>query len=101
MARPLTAAFVGKVRPGPTRREIPDGGCPGLHLIVQPSGTKSWALRYRRPDKRPAKLVLGTVFDPAEDEPAISPVIGGHHTLAAARRLVAELRHQIAQGRDP
>ena len=28
-------------------------------------------------------------------------MIGGHLTLAGARRLVAELRHEIAQGRDP
>jgi integrase len=101
MAKPLTAAAVRKFRPGGLRREIPDGACPGLHLVIQPTGAKSWALRYRRPDKRTAKLVLGSVFDLAAGEPETPPVIGGHLTLAAARRLVAELRHQIAQGRDP
>lgn len=119
MAKALTAVAVKKHRPGKKRREIPDGGCPGLHLVVQPSGAKSWALRYRRPDKRTAKLVLGSVFvrdDPDKrtpklvpgsefgrdvSEPDTGPVIGGHLTLAAAHRLVAELRHQIAQGRDP
>ncbi|WP_369719723.1 Arm DNA-binding domain-containing protein [Bradyrhizobium sp. LLZ17] len=108
MAKTLTAAAVKNYRPGKKRREIPDGGCPGLHLVVQPSGAKSWALRYRRPDKRTAKLVLGSVFerdgqerDNKLEEPDTKPVIGGHLTLAAAHLLVAELRHQIAQGRDP
>ncbi|MCK1732947.1 tyrosine-type recombinase/integrase [Bradyrhizobium sp. 138] len=101
MAKPLTAAAVRKLRPSNVRREIPDGACPGLHLIVQPTGTKSWALRYRRPDKRPAKLVLGSVYDVDVVDCEEPPVIGGHLTLAGARRIVAELRHQLAQGRDP
>ena len=101
MAKPLTATAIAAFKPGSTRREIPDGGSPGLHLVIQPSGQKSWALRYRRPDKRSAKLAIGRVFDKAGAEPETPPVIGGVLTLAAARRLVAELRHEIAQGRDP
>jgi hypothetical protein len=104
MAKVLTAVAVKNHRPGKKRREIPDGGCPGLHLVVQPSGAKSWALRYRRPDQRTAKLVLGSVFKQdgkKPKEPDTEPVIGGHLTLAAAHHLVGELRHQIAQGRDP
>jgi integrase len=101
MAKVLTAAGVAKLRPAATRREIPDGGCPGLHLVVQPSGAKSWALRYRRPNKQSAKLVLGSVYEKEGKEPETDPVIGGHLTLAAAHRLVTALRHQIAQGRDP
>jgi integrase len=101
MTKALTAAAIKKIRATSKRLEIPDGGCRGLHLVVQTSGSKSWALRYRRPDKRPAKLHLGTVYDPDEGEPETPPIIGGHLTLAAAHRLVGELRHQIAQGRDP
>ncbi|MBR0797961.1 tyrosine-type recombinase/integrase [Bradyrhizobium jicamae] len=102
MAKSLTAAAVASCRPAKARRELPDGGCPGLHLVVQPTGSKSWALRYRRPDRRTAKLVIGSVFErDGRQEPSTDPVIGGHLTLAAARRLVAELRHDIAQGRDP
>jgi integrase len=101
MSKPLTAAAVEKTRPGKDRREIPDGGCRGLYLIVQPSGAKSWALRFRRPSGKPAKLVLGSVYAAAPKEPDTMPAIGGHLTLAAAHRLVTELRHQIAQGRDP
>src|SRR5262245_21153459 len=47
MAKSLTAIAVEKARAGSVRREIPDGGCRGLYLVVQPSGVKSWALRYR------------------------------------------------------
>ena len=101
MAKALTAGAVAKLKPASQRAEIPDSGCPGLYLIVQPSGAKSWALRFRRPDGRPAKLALGSAYTNASKEPDAAPVLGGHLTLAAAHRLVAELRHQIAQGRDP
>jgi integrase len=46
-AQKLTAKAVENAKPGANRREIPDGGQPGLYLIVQPSGRKSWAARYR------------------------------------------------------
>jgi len=55
----LSAIAVKNIRPGKARREIPDSGCPGLYLIVQISGAKSWALRFRRPNGTPAKLTLG------------------------------------------
>jgi integrase len=100
MTTTLTATAVRNARPARARRELPDGACPGLHLTVEPSGSKRWALRYRRPDGRSARLVLGSVYV-ADKEPSEEPVIGGHLTLAGARRLVAALRHEIAQGRDP
>jgi hypothetical protein len=56
MANKLTAVSVANARPGPQRREISDGGS-GLYLIVQPSGRKSWAIRYRFAGK-PKKLTL-------------------------------------------
>ena len=40
MSKPLTAAAVAKMKPGNARREIPDGGCPGLYLVIQPAGAK-------------------------------------------------------------
>jgi integrase len=102
LTKALTAAAVRLAKASRDRREIPDGGCVGLNLLVQPSGAKSWALRYRRPDGRPAKLTLGSVFaNDRQTEPDTAPTIGGHLTLAAARRLVGELRHEIARGRDP
>jgi integrase len=102
LTKALTAAAVRLAKASHDRREIPDGGCVGLNLVVQPSGAKSWALRFRRPDGRPAKLTLGSVFaNDRQTEPNTAPIIGDHLTLAAARRLVGELRHEIAQGRDP
>jgi len=50
MATDLTAQGVkaAKARNG-KRTEIPDGAVRGLYLVVQPSGAKSWAIRYRHP----------------------------------------------------
>src|SRR5262245_8027767 len=103
MAKVLTAAAVSRLKPDKTGcREIADGGAVGLYLLVYSSGRKSWALRYRRPgSQRPAKLILGSVFDADKAELDAKPVIGGHLSLAAARRLVGELKHEIAIGKDP
>jgi integrase len=99
MAKPLTAAAVLRLRPGPERREIRDGGAQGLHLIIQPSGFKSYALRFRRPSGQTAKLTLGPA-DLSGRESETEPVIGQPLTLASARRLAAELHRQRALGKD-
>ncbi len=42
--------------PGDTRRrrrEVPDGLVNGLYLVCQPSGARSWAVRYRTPPAHP------------------------------------------------
>ena len=41
------------------RTETPDGRISGLYLITQPSGARSWALRYRT-NGAPRKLTLGS-----------------------------------------
>jgi integrase len=102
VSKPLTAQAVAKMKAtGDLPREVADTSAPGLYLVIYPSGKKSWALRFRRPDRRTAKLVLGSVnlIGDARRDP--DPVVGGHLTLAAARRLVAALKHQIAMGKDP
>jgi integrase len=99
MTKALTAAAVAKYRAGRNRREITDGTS-GLRLVIQPSGAKSWAMRFRRPSGKTAKLTLGTVDDNGGED-AGEPVLGGHLSLAAARRLSAEARRQLALGRDP
>jgi len=58
MAKVLSAKAVETAKPQASRREIPDGGLPGLYLVVQPSGAKSWAVRYRHNGK-PRKFTLG------------------------------------------
>jgi integrase len=100
MARRLTAGAVAKLKAGKGRREIADSACPGLYLVVQPSGVRSWAFRYRRPSGATAKMTLGTA-DVAGMEGDGSPALGGHLTLAAARALATEQRRQVALGRDP
>jgi integrase len=51
----LTAA---SVQPRAGRREYADAALPGLYLIVQPSGVKSWAYRTRV-NRKPVKITLG------------------------------------------
>ncbi len=86
MAKALTAKTVEKMQPNPERRrEIPDGLLPGLYLVVQPSGAKSWAIRFRANGKT-AKVTLGRF-------PAIE--------LAKARELARDQLEAVAKGRDP
>jgi integrase len=81
----LTALNVETWKPKPHRQEVLDKD--GLYFIVQPSGVKSWALRYRRKgDGKAIKHTLG-------EFPAI--------TLKAARAAATELRAEIARGADP
>ena len=58
---------------------------PGLYLVVQPCGARSWAVRYRR-GGRPRKHTLGPY-------PAID--------LKTARELAGKALRAVAEGRDP
>ncbi len=84
-APPLTARMIDGVPPSDKRREVPDGLLPGLYLVVQQSGAKSWAVRYRI-DRRPRKMTLGPY-------PRLS--------LAMAREAAREALRQVAEGKDP
>ncbi|ACK84216.1 tyrosine-type recombinase/integrase [Methylorubrum extorquens] len=82
----LTARAVELAKPDPgKRREVPDAALPGLYLVVQPAGGKSWAVRYRAAGK-PRKLTLGPY-----------PRLG----LADAREAARTALHAVAEGRDP
>jgi integrase len=84
MAKKLTARKVEQARPNPSKRiEMPDGGKPGLYLVIQPSGRKSWAVRYRH-NGQPRKLTLD-----------------GFPSLATARRLAQDALDKVAEGHDP
>jgi len=59
MAKVLTVKSVEAAKPDPIKRlEIPDAALTGLYLVVQPSGARSWAYRYRHGGKT-RKLTLG------------------------------------------
>jgi integrase len=100
MAKPLTAIAVAKARAGADRRELPDGGCRGLYLVVQPSGVKSWAARYRYRG-RPTKLTLGSVLIAPRAESDQTPEVGAPLSLASARELCARVLREAQAGRDP
>jgi integrase len=95
----LTVAAVRKLAPQAQRREVRDTLAPGLYLVVQPTGAKSWAMRFRRPDGRPAKLTLGAV-DLSDREAADEPALGGALTLRQARQLANQIDRQRARGVD-
>jgi integrase len=100
MAKALKVPAIKRLKPTTKRREIRDGGSvAGLYLIIQPSGAKSWAARFRRPDGTPAKLTLGRV-DLSSAESKANPEIGAPLTLAAARRLAADIALDRARGVD-
>jgi hypothetical protein len=81
------------------RLELPDEGAHGLYVCVQPSGAKSFAMRFRRPDGRNARLVLGD-FALTKREPNKEPKIGGDLTVGEARLLAQRVHHERASGAD-
>lgn len=99
MATLLTAASVMRLKPRLTRTEIRDAGCPGLILIIQPSGYKSWAMRFRRPNGELTRIALGTVAVEQQETPT-EPAIGMPLTLASARRLATVVNRERSLGRD-
>src|SRR5262249_52206137 len=100
MAKVLTPISVENLRSGAKRYERPDGGCRGLYVVVQPSGVKSWAARYRFRG-RPTKLTLGSVLIEPGAEPNTPPELGAPLGLRAARELAAKALREVAAGVDP
>jgi Arm DNA-binding domain len=80
----LTDLKVRNLKPDKTKRlEIPDGRQAGLYLVLQPSGRRRFAVRYRINGK-PKKLTLKSGL-----------------SLADARRLAANAMYEIEKGDDP
>jgi integrase len=94
-AQRLTQLRVGNAKPKvvdgkPIRIEIPDAVCRGLYLVVQPSGVKSWAVRYRRcSDDQTRKLTL--------ERDGGGALLG----LATARSAASQVMLLVSQGQDP
>ncbi|MCJ2117655.1 integrase arm-type DNA-binding domain-containing protein [Methylobacterium sp. J-001] len=86
VAKVLTMQSVERHKPQSAGRvEIPDAALPGFYLVVQPSGAKSWAVRYRFGGKT-RKFTIGPypLFD-----------------LGSARAAAREALQMAARGRDP
>jgi integrase len=82
MARGFTDIAIRNLKAGDKRREIPDPAARGLYLIIEPSGFKSFAVRFRF-DGKGRKLALGPI------------------ALSAARKAAAHALHEVREGRDP
>lgn len=86
MTRRLTTAACEKLKPDPEKRiEVADSAAQGLRLVVQPTGHKSWAVRYRH-GARWGKVTLGRFPDMSVDE---------------ARQKAVETIALKRQGKDP
>lgn len=73
-----------RYNPAGTGNKLADGG--GLFLLLKPSGSKSWRLKYNRPSGQEDTLVIG-------DYPAVP--------LKLARQKREEAKELLAQGIDP
>ncbi|WVN41775.1 tyrosine-type recombinase/integrase [beta proteobacterium MWH-UniP1] len=83
----LTETLLRQIKPGPTPKKLFDGNGTGLHVILHPSGRKTFALKYYHPiTKKELTYTIGSF-------PLVS--------LREARNRVHELRKQIATGLDP
>lgn len=80
---PLKDVSVRKAKSGPAPRKLADGG--GLHVLIQPTGSKLWRLAYRFAGKQKT-LALGVY-------PAVS--------LEEARRRRDEAKKLLARSIDP
>lgn len=82
----FTTRSVELLKPDPSKRlELPDSTLPGFYLVIQPSGAKSWAVRYRA-DGKPRKFTLGPY-----------PRLG----LGNARERARTALRAVSEGRDP
>ena len=84
-AKRLTREMIERAKPTAARQEIRDAVIPGLRLVVQPTGVKSWALRYTV-GERDRKMTLGNF-------PGLS--------LEEARKAAAVAKGDIIRGIDP
>jgi integrase len=80
----LTDLKVRNLKPDKSKRlEIPDGKQAGLYLVLQPSGKRRFAIRYRI-NGHPKKLTLKSGL-----------------SLADARRTAADAMYEVEKGSDP
>ena len=88
MTRPmLTKETAAAAKPAAARYELRDKKVAGLRLIVQPSGVRTWALRYKLPKGQARRYTIG----------AYSEALG----LDEARKIAAKVKLDVVKGADP
>jgi hypothetical protein len=80
----LTKAVAANAEPETARYELKDTKVVGLRLIIQPSGAKSWAVRYTTPANEDRRFTLGSY-----------PTIG----LDDARKLADSVKRDVLVSR--
>lgn len=94
MAKAITGAALTKLKADPEKRlEIPDGVVTGLYFVIQPTGRKSWAVRYRHYGK-PRKMMLGNYLAGDDAKKAGAE-------LVRIRGEAAAILERVRQGDDP
>jgi integrase len=96
VANAFTMAGVQKMRAGKDRYYKTDPGCPGLSVCVEPNGYKRWTMRFQE-NGAALRLTLGPV-DFSGQEREAEPQIGDPLSLAAARRLTADVKRKRKLG---
>lgn len=82
----LTNRAIENLRPEGTRRIVWDDELPGLGVVIQPTGTKSWVFNYRNADGVQRRFTIGKTSAIAAD---------------VARKKALALRGEIVKDRDP
>ncbi len=93
------AFIVASLKQATTKKQavekpVPD--FPGLYLLTQPTGSQTYAYRYRRPaDGKPTKLTLGPLDKKATGEPQIGASLSPAMAVALWERCRQLLRQRI------
>lgn len=82
---PLTSTQIKNAKPAGKPLTLFDGMETGLHVLLQPNGTKTFRLKIQI-DRKDRRLTLGTFPD---------------MTMAEAREEAGKLKKQVKQGIDP
>lgn len=94
MARPINRLSARSVQTASAKGYHADGG--GLYLLIGPTGTKSWVLRYQRAGKR-REMGLGSVTVVSLQE-ARAAALAQRKVLAAGDDPIAARRAAMAAG---
>jgi len=99
--RPKSSLNVDNYKAKDERYLVADPLTPSLYLMIgaKPRGSRSWVMRFRRPNGKAAKLVIGR-YDGSETELKDDPEPGQLLSLLAARELAAKIHRRRAMGVD-